>query len=105
QLGHVGRVLIALRGSGVVSCVPQNTLAVFDRGLTAGQQLLPVSLPALPTTPAPLPVFTATRPVKIFTGALQRTPDGQFIVGVITPTNASTYLFVYDVASGVVLPH
>ena len=32
-----------------------------------------------------------------------RTPDGQFIVGVIPPTNASTYIFVYEVASGVVL--
>ena len=103
EVGNDGRVLIAMLGSGVVSGVPQNTLAVFDRSLTAGQQLLPVSVPALTTNPAPLPPFTATRPVKIFTGALQRTPDGQFIVGVITPTAATTYTFVYEVASGVVL--
>ena len=45
----------------------------------------------------------STRPTKIFTGSLLRTPDGQFIVGVIPPTNASTYIFVYEVASGVVL--
>jgi hypothetical protein len=90
-------------GSGVVSGVPQNTLAVFDRTLSTGQQLLPVTVPALPTTPAPLPTQTFTRPTKIFTGSLLRTPDGQFIVGVITPTNASTYIFVYEVASGVVL--
>jgi DNA-binding beta-propeller fold protein YncE len=32
-----------------------------------------------------------------------RTPDGQFIVGVIPPTNATTYIFVYEVASGIVL--
>ena len=32
-----------------------------------------------------------------------RTPDGSFIVGVVTPTNGSTYIFVYEVASGVIL--
>jgi hypothetical protein len=103
EVGNDGRVLVAMLGSGVVSGVPQNTLAVFDPSLSTGQQLLPVTVPALPTTPAPLPAFTATRPVKIFTGALQRTPDGQFIIGVITPTAATTYVFVYEVASGVVL--
>ena len=35
--------------------------------------------------------------------AMMRTPDGQFIVGVIPPTNANTYVFVYEVASGIVL--
>jgi hypothetical protein len=103
EVGGDGRVLIAMMGTGVVSGVPQNTLAVFDRSLSSGQQLLPVSVPALPTTPAPLPAATFGRPAKIFTGSLLRTPDGQFIVGVITPTNASTYIFVYEVASGVVL--
>ena len=38
------------------------------------------------------------RPTTTFTGKLLRTPDGNFIVGVITPTNASTYIFVYEVA-------
>ena len=103
ETGNDGRALVSMLGSGVVAGVPQNTLAVFDRTLTAGQQLLPVSVPALPTTPAPLPPTTLTRPAKIFTGSLLRTPDGQFIAGVITPTNASTYIFVYEVASGVVL--
>jgi hypothetical protein len=103
EVGNDGRVLISMLGSGVVSGVPQNTLAVYDRNLAAGLQLLPVSVPALPTTPAPLPAQNLPRPTKIFTGSLLRTPDGQFIVGVITPTNASTYIFVYEVASGVVL--
>jgi hypothetical protein len=103
EAGNDGRVLVSMMGSGVVSGVPQGTLAIFDRTLAAGQQLLPVTVPALPTTPAPLPPTTLTRPTKIFTGSLLRTPDGQFIVGVITPTNSSTYLFVYEVASGVVL--
>lgn len=103
EVGNDGRVLVSMLGTGVVSGVPQGTLAVFDRTLSAGQQLLPVSVPALPTTPAPLPPTTLTRPTKIFTGSLLRTPDGQFIVGVITPTAASTYIFVYEVASGIVL--
>ena len=103
EVGNDGRVLVSMLGTGVVSGVPQGTLAVFDPALQTGQQLLPVTVPALPTTPAPLPPTTLTRPTKIFTGSLLRTPDGQFIVGVITPTAASTYIFVYEVASGVVL--
>jgi hypothetical protein len=103
EVGNDGRVLIAMLGSGVVSGVPQNTLAVFDPTLVTGQQLLPVTVPALPSTPAPLPAPTLSRPTKIFTGGLLRTPDGQYIVGVISPTSASTYIFVYEVASGVVL--
>jgi DNA-binding beta-propeller fold protein YncE len=102
-VGNDGRALVAMLGSGVVSGVPQNTLTVFDRTLTTGQQLVPVTVPALPTTPAPLPPAGLNRPTKIFTGALARTPDGQFIVGVIPPNNGSTYIFVYEVASGVVL--
>jgi DNA-binding beta-propeller fold protein YncE len=103
EVGNDGRALVAMLGSGVVNGVPQNTLVVFDRTLTTGQQLIPVTVPALPSTPTPLPAPTLGRPTKIFTGALSRTPDGQFIVGVIPPTNANTYIFVYEVASGVVL--
>jgi len=103
EVGNDGRALVSMLGTGVVSGIPQGTLAVFDPTLNAGQQLLPVTVPALPTTPAPLPATTLTRPTKIFTGSLLRTPDGQFIVGVITPSASSTYIFVYEVASGVVL--
>jgi len=103
EVGNDGRALVSMLGTGVVSGIPQGTLAVFDRTLNTGQQLLPVTVPALPTTPAPLPATTLTRPTKIFTGSLLRTPDGQFVVGVITPTASSTYIFVYEVASGVVL--
>src|SRR5262245_35972527 len=111
EAGNDGRVLISMLGSGVVSGVPHNPLAVFDPNLTSGQQLLPVSVPALPSTIAPLPASTFNRPTKTFTGSLLRTPDGQFIVGMIptgaptsvTATNGFTYVFVYEVASGVVL--
>jgi YVTN family beta-propeller protein len=103
EVGVDGRALISMIGTGVVSGTPQGTLAVFDRTLTIGQQLLSVSVPALPSTPAPLTPTTLPRPQTTFRGKLLRTPDGQFIVGVITPTNGTTYIFVYEVASGVVL--
>src|SRR5262249_54336154 len=103
EVGNDGRALVSMLGTGVVSGIPQGTLSVFDRNLSAGQQLLPVTVPALPTTPAPLPPTTLTRPTKIFTGSLLRTSDGQIYVGVITPSAASTYIFVYEVSSGIVL--
>ena len=103
EVGNDGRALVAMMGTGVVSGIPQGTLSVFDRTLSSGAQLLPVTVPSLPTTPAPLPATTLTRPTKIFTGSLMRTPDGQFIVGVLTPTSSSTYIFVYEVASRSVL--
>jgi len=102
EVGYDGRVLVSLNGT-VVNGSPQGTLAVLDPRAARGQQLLPVQVPALPSTPAPLPAVTQTRPVTTFRDKLLRTPDGQYIVGVITPSNSSTYVFVYEVASGVVL--
>jgi len=55
EVGNDGRAVVSMLGTGIVSGVPQNTLAVFDRTLTSSQQLLPVTVPALPSTPAPLP--------------------------------------------------
>jgi DNA-binding beta-propeller fold protein YncE len=103
EAGNDGRALISLLGTGVVAGVPQGTLLVFDRTQTASNQLQNVVVPALPTTPVPIPAPTLPRPVTTFSGKLLRTPNGQFIVGVLTPTAATTYVFVYEVASGVVL--
>ncbi|MGB7721096.1 MAG: hypothetical protein WBL65_14415 [Bryobacteraceae bacterium] len=103
EVGADGRALISMVGTGVVSGVPQGTLAVYDQNQSAGSQVQYVNVPALPTTPAPLPAPTLTRPTTTFSGKLLRTPDGQHIVGVITPTSSTTYVFVYEVASGVVL--
>src|SRR5207248_308747 len=86
EVGADGRALISMVGAGVVAGIPQGTMAVFDRTQTAAQQLQTVSVPALPTTPAPLPAPTLTRPQVTFTGRLLRTPDGTLIVGVLTPT-------------------
>jgi DNA-binding beta-propeller fold protein YncE len=103
EVGADGRALISMVGTGVVSGVPQGTLAVYDQNQASGSQVQYVNVPALPTTPAPLPAPTLTRPTTTFSGKLLRTPDGQHIVGVITPTSSTTYVFVYEVASGVVL--
>lgn len=103
EVGNDGRALISLLGTGVVSGVPQGTLLVFDRTQQSSNQLINVVVPALPTTPVPIPAPTLPKPVTTFSGKLLRTPNGQFIVGVITPTAATTYVFVYEVASGVVL--
>jgi DNA-binding beta-propeller fold protein YncE len=104
EAGADGRVLIAMVGTGTANNV-QGTLAVYDRNATS--QVQPVQLvqvPALPATPAPLPPTTIpARPQVTFTGRLIRTPDGRFIVGVVTPTANSYYMFVYEVASGVIL--
>lgn len=100
EVGADGTVLISTLGTGVVSGQAQNVLAMYD---PVNQQLLDVTVPALPTAPAPLPPTTLTRPAVTFTGRLLRTPDGNFIIGVITPTAATTYLFVYESASHVVL--
>ena len=94
-----GRALVSMIGANATTGV----LAVYDRTQSSTQQLQPVSVPALPSAPSPLPPTTLTRPVRTFSGTLMRTPDGSHIVGVITPTATSTYIFVYEVASGVVL--
>ena len=104
EVGVDGRVLIAMLGTGVTNGVPQGTLAIFDRTLASGQQVQPVTVPALTGTPTGIPASGgSTRPLTTFTNKLLRTPDGQFIVGVVTPTNSTTYVFVYEVASGIVL--
>ena len=104
EVGVDGRVLISMNGTGVVAGVAQGTLSVFDRNLALGQQVQPVSVPALTATPVGIPANPgSTRPVTTFASKLLRTPDGQFIVGVVTPTNGTTYVFVYEVASGIVL--
>jgi YVTN family beta-propeller protein len=100
ETGIDGRVLVAMTGTGVTSGVPQKTLQVLD---PVAKTLTDVAVPALTTTLAPLPAQPTGRPTTTFPGKLLRTPDGAFIVGVITPTNASTYIFVYEVASGVIL--
>ncbi len=99
EVGADGRALVSMLGTSATTGV----LAIYDQTQSASQQLQAVTVPALPSAPAPLPATTLTRPVRTFSGTLMRTPDGSNIVGVITPTSSSTYIFVYQVASGIVL--
>lgn len=98
-------VAVGLDGRALIGTQATNSLLIFDQTLSAGQQLTAVLTPPPPSTPAPLPAQTATRPQTTFNSKLIRTPDGQFIVGLTNPGNngANTYLFVYEVASGTIL--
>lgn len=105
EVGFDGRVLITTQGTGANN--QQNTLLIYDRNQETGLQLIPVSSPPAISTPNPLPAVFLGRPQTAFPGRLVRTPDGQFIVGMVAinqnANNAATTLFVYEVASGTVL--
>lgn len=98
EVGFDGRALVSLQST-------TEGLVIFDQTQTTGLQLTPVSTPPAPSTPAPLPATVLTRPQTTFNDKLIRTPDGMFIVGITNPgTNGTTtYLFVYEVASGTIL--
>jgi DNA-binding beta-propeller fold protein YncE len=102
EVGADGRALVSMAGTGVVSGVPQGTLSVYDPTLVAGQQLVPVNVPQLPSTPVTVPAV-GTVASTTFVSKLLRTPNGQYIVGAVKPNNANAYVFVYEVASGTVL--
>ncbi|MGH9718786.1 MAG: YncE family protein, partial [Bryobacteraceae bacterium] len=99
-VGADGRALISTVGSGTGNT--QNTLLILDRAQAANQQLYPVFAPPPPSTPAPIPATQFPVRQTTFRGKLIPTPDRQYIVGVTTPAN-TTYMFVYEVASGVIL--
>ncbi|MGI8991017.1 MAG: hypothetical protein ACR2I2_15745 [Bryobacteraceae bacterium] len=101
EVGLDGRALVSTLGTG--GTPPANTLLIFDPTQQAGQQLTAVQTPPPPTTPSPLPAVTLARPDTTFHSKLIRTPDGQYIVGLTNPSATQTYLFVYEVASGVIL--
>jgi hypothetical protein len=103
--GVDGRVVITTQGTGTNNAL--TTLLIYDRNQVQAQQITPVQSPPQITTPAPLPALFVGRPATPFPGRRLRTPDGQFIVGMVavnqTATNTNTALFVCEVASGVVL--
>jgi YVTN family beta-propeller protein len=104
-VGGDGRVLITTQGAGANN--QTNTLLIFDRSQQQGQKLTPVASPPPISTPAPLPAVFIGRPATQFPGRLLVTPDGQFIIGMVAinqnTNGANTTLFVYEVASAVVL--
>jgi DNA-binding beta-propeller fold protein YncE len=90
EVGANGRALISMVGTGVVPGVPQGTLAVYDQNQSAGSQVQYVNVPALPTTPAPLPAPTLTRLTTTFSGKLLRTPDGSTLYSAFNTAATST---------------
>ena len=100
-VGGDGRALISTQGTGTGN-PPANTLLIYDRTQSSTQQLSAVQVPPPPSTPVGLTPTTLTTPVTKFNSKLIRTPDGQFIVGLTNP-GQTTYMFVYEVASGVIL--
>jgi len=100
EVGADGRAVICTQGTGGTT---QNVLYILDRAQPLNQQLQAVPFSPPPPTPTGLPAVQA-RPTTTFRGKLQRTPDGNFIVGVsVINNNAQTVAYVYETSSGTVL--
>ena len=102
EVGNDGRALITTAGTGTATA-PANTLLIFDQTQASGLQLTAVVVPPPPSTPTPLTPQTLATPDTKFYSKLARTPNGQYIVGIFSPTAATTYMFVYEVSSGTIL--
>ena len=95
-VGGDGRALVSTLSS-------TQSLLILDKSQAAGQQLIPVQTPPTPSTPTQIGSTSVTRPTLAWNSKLVTTPDGNFIIGLTTPTTTSTYLFVYEVASGTII--
>ncbi|MCC6391491.1 MAG: hypothetical protein IT167_12895, partial [Bryobacterales bacterium] len=97
-VGNDGRALITTIGTGPSNS--QNTLLIYDpnnNGAIASVVFVP-SAPSLPPGAPPAGrAFLANR------SQLAATPDGNYIIGVNIPNNTTRAVFVYEVASGVIL--
>ncbi|MBI3472084.1 MAG: hypothetical protein HY013_12075, partial [Candidatus Solibacter usitatus] len=101
EVGVDGRALISTVGTGTGN-PPANTLLIFDRTQSSQQQLVAVQTPPPPSTLPNLPPAQLVRPDTTFFSKLIRTPDGNYIIGLANP-GTTTYMFVYEVSSGVIL--
>lgn len=95
-VGGDGRALVSTLSS-------TQSLIILDKSQQSGQQLIPVQTPPTASTPTQIGSTTVVRPTLAWNSKLQVTPDGQFIIGLTTPTTTTTYLFVYEVASGTII--
>ncbi len=95
-VGGDGRALVSTLSS-------TQSLLILDKSQSAGQELIPVQTPPTASTPTQIGSTTVIRPTLAWNSKLQTTPDGQFIIGLTTPTTTTTYLFVYEVASGTIV--
>ena len=97
---------VAVGGDGraLVSTLSTATsLLILDKTQAAGQELITVQTPPTASTPTQIGSSSVTRPTLAWNSKLTRTPDGNFIIGLTTPSTTSTYLFVYEVASGTII--
>ncbi len=100
EVGADGRALVCTQGTGGTT---QNVLYILDLTQPLGQQVTPVPFAPPPPTPTGLPPVQA-RPLTTFRGKLQRTADGNLIIGVsVINNNALTVSYVYETASGTIL--
>jgi YVTN family beta-propeller protein len=102
EVGADGRALVTTAGTGSTTN-PVNTLLIYDQTQPTATQLTAVVVPPPPSTPTPLTAQTLATPDTKFYSKLIRTPNGQYIVGIFSPTTSTTYMFVYEVASGTIL--
>lgn len=104
-VGADGRLLITTQGIGVNNA--NSTLLIYDGRQDAALQLTAVPSPPPITTANPSQAVFVGRPTTPYPGRLLRTPDGNYIVGMVainqTTNNATTTMFVYEVASGTIL--
>ncbi len=100
-----GRVLITTQGSGNGNA--NNTLLMLDPRQESSVQVTAIPAPPPINTVNPVPAVFVGRPTTPFPGRLIRTPDGQFIIGMVAinqnANGAQTTTFVYEAASGTVL--
>jgi YVTN family beta-propeller protein len=95
-VGGDGRALVSTLSTA-------SSLLILDKTQAAGQELLTVQTPPTPSTPTQIGTTSVTRPTLAWNSKLITTPDGNFIIGLTTPTTTTTYLFVYEVASGTII--
>jgi uncharacterized protein (TIGR03437 family) len=99
-VGGDNRVLLTTIGTGVNNST--NTLIIYDPNATSGQNIISLSVvpppPAVPQLPP-----TAGRPVLANRSYLTTSADGRFIIGANLPNNTNRVVFVYEVASGIML--
>ena len=97
-----GRAVICTDGSGTGNA--SNTLLVYDPTQPATSQVTAVTIPPAAATPPVLTPVTA-KPSTQINGRLQRTPDGNHIIGVLNTGvgGTTTVAYVYEPASTSVL--
>jgi DNA-binding beta-propeller fold protein YncE len=97
-----GRVVICTDGTGTGNA--NNTLLVYDSTQPSTSQVEALTIPPPPATPPSLAPLIAT--ATTVNGRLRRTPDGNYIIGVLnmgSGNTGTTVAYVYEPASTTVL--